>query len=83
MCLDVLKVKMCLNLFSVSILLLSSKVLLINGRNEELCKLESYFDIDKSLNGLEQDDPVLIEAIKRKLISPPSSNAPYNFTRYK
>jgi len=45
-------------------IIVSLKVTLINGKNEEFCKLENYFEIDNSLNGLEQDDPVLIEAIK-------------------
>ena len=66
-------------LFFVAMMILTLKV--ISGKNEELCKLESYFEIDDSLNGLEQDDPILIEAIKGKLISPKEKNIPYNFTR--
>ncbi len=62
-------------------IIVSLKVTLINGKNEEFCKLENYFEIDNSLNGLEQDDPVLIEAIKGKLISPSDNKIPYNFKR--
>jgi hypothetical protein len=65
----------------IFLIMLSFKVIITNGKNEEFCKFERYFEIDDSLNGLEQDDPVVIEAIKQKLISPPSSNTPYNFTR--
>ena len=37
--------------------------------------------IDESLNSLEQDDPALIEEIKKRLISPSPNSVPYNFTR--
>ena len=40
---------------------------------------EEYFQLDPSLNELEQDDPMLIEAIKRIYLQPPSKK-PYNFT---
>ena len=36
--------------------------------------------IDESLSDLQQDDPVLIEAVKKLLIQPPDASVPYNFT---
>ena len=38
-------------------------------------------EIDESLNSLEQDDPALIEEIKKRLILPSPNSVPYNFTR--
>ena len=36
--------------------------------------------IDKSLNSLQQDDPVLIEAVRKLLIQPSDPSLPYNFS---
>ena len=35
---------------------------------------------DISLNELEQDDPVLVEAVKKLIIPPANANVPYKFT---
>ena len=42
----------------------------------------SSLDIDESLNKLRQDDPKLINILKKHYIIPPSK-IPYNFTRSK
>jgi hypothetical protein len=39
--------------------------------------IENYEQIDESLNSLDQDDPVLIEMIKIRLINPPKNPVPY------
>ena len=36
--------------------------------------------IDLSLNKLDQEDPILIQAVKNLLIPPPDPSVPYNFT---
>ena len=35
---------------------------------------------DMSLNELEQDDPLLVEAVKKLIIPPANANVPYKFT---
>ena len=37
--------------------------------------------IDTSLNDLAQDDPKLVEAVKKRLVLAPTTEIPYNFTR--
>ena len=39
--------------------------------------IENYEPIDESLNSLDQEDPVLIEMIKIRLINPPENPVPY------
>ena len=51
----------------------------ISDQQEE-CKIKTKFEIDKSLNGLQQNDPVLIEAVRNLLIQPADPNVPYNFS---
>jgi hypothetical protein len=55
---------------------------LIYSKNEELCNQVTFnIQIESSLNELEQDDPKLIAAIKKRLIQPPPKTTPYNFTK--
>ena len=55
----------------------------INRCDKDNCdkyNFDPIFDIDESLNDLEQDDPKLIKVLKEKFLSPPSTE-PYNFTK--
>ena len=46
------------------------------------CTIKNVLEnqIDLSLNELDQEDPVLIQAVKNLLITPPNPSVPYNFT---
>ena len=43
-------------------------------------KNKNKIDIDESLNGLQQDDPALIEVVRNLLIQPADQDVPYNFS---
>ena len=49
------------------------------------CKLECKYDeeaeIDESLNGLPQDDPILVEALKNYYLTSPADQLPYKIDK--
>jgi hypothetical protein len=44
------------------------------------CTIKDKLEIDESLNKLQQDDPALIEAVRKMLIRPADPGVPYNFS---
>lgn len=69
------------------ILLLNVLKLVSSSKREEkeLCDAQMGASlkpiIDTSLNDLAQDDPKLVEAVKKRLVLAPTTEIPYNFTR--
>ena len=55
--------------------LISVTIILVYGLKEISGKVDQFI-----LNGLKQEDPKLIEAIKDHILIPPQTKLPYNFS---